>query len=170
MNVKTTQGSDNEGGGPSEYPGVALAYDLACNSFDWANRRLEAVEGRAQSVLTFASTVTIAVIPLAVTRGLPARSAWLWLALAAFVAGVALATVARVRGRLHLISPALLFEKWLHKDDWEFKKDMIFFAGESFEANRAMVGMKHRLTIVATVMFAVEAVLVVVWASVVLHG
>lgn len=149
----------------NEFPSVDLAYPIAMSSFEWAHKRFEAVEARAQAALTFAATATIAVIPLALTKGLPASSPWLIGAVLAFLAGVVLATWARVGGRMNLVSPAILFEKWLHLPPWEFQKDMIYFSGQAWDANRVLVTLKQRLVILATLTFAFETILVVVWVG-----
>ncbi len=161
MNDPGPTGVDTE----KAYPSVHLAYDLALASYEWAEKRLEAADSRAQTLLALATTVTLAFVPLALQRGLSARSAWFILAIIAFASGIVLGMTARLQGSLRLIAPKALYEAWLHYSHWEFKKNLIYWAGEHFELNRALINRKGRLLTAASLSFLVEAALLLSWGA-----
>ena len=148
---------------PENYPASALAYDIALKSYETALQRLEFVETRLQTTLTLAATLTLAVPAVASARGLSLRSDWLVAALIAFVIAVGLGTYARWTGEVVLLNPNLLFDNWMRFTDWEFKTNMVRFAGKHFEANSKLVQKKWRLAIITTVIFFLEIVFLFLW-------
>jgi hypothetical protein len=148
------------------YAGVNPAYQLAISSYDNLVKRLDAYDGRIQTILAFAASTTAVVPSVANANGLHFRSVWLYLALAAFAFTLLLGTYARLSGTVRLLNPSTLYEKWLHFSEWEFKKNFIYFAGKDFEANKALIEKKWKLSVAVSCLFFLEAVLLVVWVAV----
>jgi hypothetical protein len=148
------------------YPGVNPAYGIAISSYDNLVKRLDAYDGRIQTILAFAASTTAVVPSVANARGLHFRSVWLYLSLAAFALTLFLGTYARLTGTVRLLNPSTLYEKWLHFSEWEFKKNFIYFAGKDFEANKALIEKKWKLSVAVSCLFFLEAVLLVVWVAV----
>lgn len=145
------------------YPAVELAYPIAVASYDVALRRLDAMDGRLQTVLAFIVTVSAIVPSVAAGRGAHFRSAWFYAALAIFVVAIGFGTFARLRGRIKALSPDKAFNHWLHKSDWEFKKDMIAVAALDYRINVNLVQFKWMCAIVVMVLFFFQAVCLAAW-------
>jgi hypothetical protein len=149
------------------WPGVDRAYDFVLPSYQLLVARFEAADNRIQSVLTFAATVAlgIPVFGKAVRPALSLESRWLWAALAIF-AGIAIIGVAgRARGSLRLVNPGLLYEKWLDRSEWVFRKDMVFFAGQDFAANSDAIRRKGNCALVMASLFIVMAFMFLGWLT-----
>ncbi|HEX3560228.1 MAG TPA: hypothetical protein VHU19_13565 [Pyrinomonadaceae bacterium] len=147
------------------YPSVDLAYTFAVASYDVALKRLDIVDNRLQTVLALGATISLSVPALASARGLGFSSGWFVAAAFAFASAMILGTFARVTGSIILINPSRLYNKWLHFSEWEFKKNFICYAGEHFEANRALAGMRGWATTLVVMFFILEGLLLTVWAS-----
>jgi hypothetical protein len=74
------------------------------------------------------------------------------LAMIAIMIGV----IGRSWGGITLVHPQVLYEKWLHRQEWEFRKDMVYFAAEHFEQNFNLVNRKGRLVTIMTLFFALK--------------
>lgn len=148
-----------------EYPGVDLAYDIAVASYDSIVKRLDAIDGRLQTMLAFAATTTAVVPTAAKSAGLSFRSYWLYAALAVFAIQLLLGTIGRFFGRVRLLRPEVLFQRWLHKSTWLFKKDMIAWAACDFDDNARLLENRWRLTVAVSVLFFIEAVLLLLWVA-----
>jgi hypothetical protein len=145
------------------YPSIDLAYQIAVASYDSMARRLDAVDGRLQTILAFVVSISAAVPTLAGTRGVHFKSGWFYAAAVLFLTSIAVGTVARLAGNLQVLSPHKLYEKWLHLPPIEFKKDGIYHASRDFIANRNLVYRKWLSSVVVTILFALEAMALAVW-------
>ena len=152
-------------GSEAKFPGVELAYDIAIDSFESMIRRVDAMNARLQTMLAFAATTTAVVPTAAKATGVSFRSWWLYFALAAFVAQLGIGMVGLSVGRLALIDPAIIYKKWLHKSTWQFKKDLVYFAGKAFAQNYHLIRRRWRLTIAMTACFFLEVALLIGWIA-----
>jgi hypothetical protein len=148
-----------------KYPGVKPAQAFILPSYQWAVARVDAIDSRIQTFIQFAATVTLGVPALAraVRTGISFDSRWFYGALATFAVIVIVGVVARARGSLVVLSPAILYEKWLGRSEWEFQKDLLFFAGEHFNKNTRLVERKAREFSWMTGLFVLETALLLVW-------
>ena len=149
-----------------KYPSVELAYPIAVASYDVASKRLDVMDGRLQTILTFVVSVSAAILPLAGSRGVSFRSYWFYAATAIFFITVALGTYARLCGEIKVLKPEMLFNNWLHKSEWEFKKDFLSFASDDFNHNLALSERKWKYSAIITFLFFAEVVAAAVWANV----
>lgn len=149
----------------AEYPGVDLAYDIAVQSYDLAERRRDASHQRIDTLLSFATTVTVAVLVIAISvlEQPDFNSLWLWGAGGAYALLVLIALAAKVLGSLRQISPKLLYKQWLHLEEHEFKLQIIYWAGQYTDEARRMTNWKTTAATVMTVLFVAEAALFLVW-------
>jgi hypothetical protein len=149
------------------YPAVPLAYEFVWPSYEFAARRLESVETRIRALLTLWATVTfLAPVFIASAHGKEEtsfRSVWFVLAMVVAAVALAIATHAHARGSIKLLSPALLQEKSLHWRDWEFKRNVLYWASVAFEANVQLVDDKGRAANAASVCLLIEIALLAVW-------
>ena len=149
---------------PADYPGVALAYDIAVESYALAERRRDAVHQRIDTLLSFV-TVTVAalIVVVSVFENPDLRSPLLWAAGGAYAVLVLIALTAKSVGALRQISPKLLYERWLHLNEHEFRLQMIYWAGEHANEARRMTHRKARAVTAMTVLFLVEGALFLAW-------
>src|SRR5215204_2851093 len=117
---------------PESYPSVEVAYPIALDSYQVAIRRLDAVDGKLNTLVTFAVSVSLAVPVLAHNKGLSFNSPYFYAAIAAFIAGVSIATFARLHGYLYLPDPRVLYDSYLDLDAWQFKRHSIDWAGNNW--------------------------------------
>jgi len=148
-----------------KYPGVELAYDLAVDSYDAVIKRIDVMNGRLQTMIAFATTTTAVVPTVANARGLTFRSWFFYLAISVFGLIILIGTTEQLRGTIKMLNPDLFFEKWLDLSEWEFKKDFIAFAGESFDHNKKLLDRKWRASVYVTVLFVLEVVFLVAWVG-----
>ncbi|HWQ32576.1 MAG TPA: hypothetical protein VNQ79_06815 [Blastocatellia bacterium] len=149
-----------------QYPAVSLAYDLAISSYETALKRLETVESRAQSLLTLGITVSLPVAPIASANRVPFNSKWFIIAVVAFGLAISMSMFARFYGRVILLHPSLIYSELLHCSEWEFKKNIIHYAGGHFEANRTLAARRSLFIAIAAILFLLEGVALAVWVSV----
>jgi hypothetical protein len=149
----------------ADYPAVELAYPIALSSYETFLKRLDALDGRVQTTQAFIVTVTLAIPAIAANKGLPFSSFWFWLALAAFALTNAFAFLARLQGTITLLHPQVLYDEYLSDTDWEFKKNLIYWAGQHVECNNQVLLLRARLLLWACLIFLVEVVALVVWVA-----
>ena len=151
----------------NQWPSVGLAYDFAKSSYDWVQNRFDAANGRIEFLLTFASTVTVAapVFIKALYTDIGFGSSWFKAAIIVFVLSAIVGIAGRMYGGLKLVSPQTLYDKWLSRSEWEFKKDTIYFAGQHFEYNASQVNKKANLAILMSVLLVAEIVFIVLWVA-----
>ncbi len=148
-----------------QYPSVELAFPLAIVSYDVAIKRLDTMDGRLQTIMAFVVTVSAAIPSIAGPRGVRFQSIWFYIATAIFIITIAIGTYARLMGTIKVLKPKMLFEHWLHKPAWEFKKDFISFAGDDFEHNVGLVEHKWKCTVAITLLFFFQTVCLAVWVA-----
>lgn len=153
-----------EGGDPSKvYPGVDLAYELALASYETAQKRLDVLDNRLETLIALGATVSLAVPLIASEKNISFNSIWFYGAVVAFLLAMIVGITARLRGYLKLLHPAVLYDEFLPYPEWEFKKNIIFFAGQHYEENIRLVNRRGRLAVWAAILFLVEMIFVVVW-------
>jgi hypothetical protein len=147
------------------WPGVTSAQAFVLPSYQWAMSRYEAADARIQTLLTFVTTVTFAVPTLcrALRPDLALNSPWFVKALLVATVIIGVGLVTRLRGGLILLSPMTLHRKWLGLDAAEFQRNVLYFAGEHFEANLAAVNRKANAEVLMAVGFAAELALFFAW-------
>lgn len=143
------------------YPSVDLAYRFAVDSYDISWKRWDAIDARLHGLMSLAVALTLAIPATFKIRGLALNAIWIYLILATFVMLVGVGSYARLMGSLKVIEPSVLYDKFLHFSDWEFKKNLIYWAGVHYDFNRRMIYKKWRLTIIVTCLFGLE----VVWVA-----
>jgi hypothetical protein len=151
----------------SAWPGVNRAYDFVLPSYQLLMARFEAADGRIQSMLTFAATITlgIPVFGKSINPGLSLASPWLWLAVVTFGCIAVIGVVGRAQGSLRLVDPGVLYEKWLHRSEWTFRKDMIHFAGQDFKDNADAIRHKGNCAVAMAALFIVMVFLFMGWLT-----
>lgn len=161
MNSTDNQPAESE----TTWPGVNIAYDLVERSYKVMLERLEAVEGRIQGLQTLVVTFTLAVpiFSAGIARVTDFSSSRFIAALVAFIVAVICGVVGRAWGSVTLVNPKVIYEKWLHYPEWEFKKTALYWAGEHYEANALLVNRKGYFLTAMSALFVVEVLLLLSW-------
>jgi hypothetical protein len=146
-----------------QFPSVELAYPLAVAAYDSATKRLDSIDGRLQTILAFIVTVSVIVPSIAAGRGVSFQSGWFYAALIVFIVAIGIGIWARLTGDVRLLSPSNLFQEWLSDSEWQFKKDMIYHAGQDFDKNMKLALLKWRCSVAVTLLFVLQAVCQTVW-------
>ena len=149
------------------YPGVDEACDWAKLSYSWALQRLDAVDSRIQNLQAYSASVVLAgfAVSGAVSKDADFKSVWFLIALAGFAVMVVAGAVGRAWGTVTLVSPGVLFKDWLSKPGWDFKKDIVYFAGEHFEANCGLINRKGWTADALTIVLVLQTVALSVWIA-----
>lgn len=150
----------------NEKTSLDLAYDLAVDSYEPLVKRLDIMDGRLQSIMSFAAT-TMALVPsVASARNLSFRSFWFWAAFAVFVMILFLGARARTYGEIILVNPAKIsVPEWMDLQTTEFKEFFIEYASEHWEKNNALVTWKWDKTVFLSILFFLQVGLLVVWVA-----
>jgi hypothetical protein len=129
--------------------------------------RFEAADSRLATVMTLASSLTLGapVFAKTIRPQIQFGSPWFISAVVVFVIATVVGIFGRIRGTLTLPDPSVYFERWLHKSEWEFMKDAVYFAGEHFAANAEVVHQKSRTSLIVVGLLAVEILLLVSWVA-----
>ena len=148
-----------------QWPGVYQAYDFVVASYDWPMRRLNAVEGRIQTLMMFSVSLgmTGPVLVASLMEKVSFGSVWFVAALAVALANLVVGMVARTSGGIKLMSLQTVCEDWLHHSEWEFKQLSVYWAGRHFEHNTNVVNKKGRVVLWMTGAFLAEAALMLAW-------
>ena len=85
--------------------------------------------------------------------------------MATFVVLMLIGIVARSLGDVSVINPRRLYEKSLKLSEWEFKRDAIYYAGQCFDHNKALVNRKANLGQAMSGLLLLETMLLVLWIS-----
>jgi hypothetical protein len=149
------------------YPGVDEAYNLVLASYQIMASRMEAADTRLAMLLTTASSLALGAPLLAkvIRPDICFKSPFFCAAIAfialAFICGV----VGRIRGKIVLLNPAGIYEKFLHKSRWLFRKDMVYFSGQHFIANAHTIDGKGRFATWMTALILASVLALVAWLA-----
>lgn len=152
----------------SHWPSVDLAYEFVAPSYDWAQRRFESIERRIHTFLAFTATLTIGVPVLVATAVDHANftSVWFIAVVACAIATLALGMAAKILSSVsefHFLVPDSLHEDWLDYPEWEFKTNAIYWAGEHFKKNIALIHKMGLMLGGMHILFSVEVILLLIW-------
>lgn len=148
-----------------QFKSVELAYPIALASFDVMQRRFEAFENRVQTTMTLLTTMTIAVPSFAFSKGQSFHKFWFMTAITCFILAMALAIGARIFGKIKIINPKFIYDFYLSKDAYNFKKDIIYFAGECCDKNLKTLDIKTYFVMASILLVMVEAISLALWVG-----
>jgi hypothetical protein len=147
------------------YPAVELAYPFVKDSYDVLLKRIDTLDGKIQAVISLGVTLTLAIPVFTAGKGLSYRSPFFIAAICFFFIAMTMGLIARLYGSVKLITPQKLFQHFLHLSEWEFKKDLIYHAGEDYARNIKLLKLRANLLNLMTVFLAAEAVALAAWAA-----
>jgi hypothetical protein len=149
------------------WPGVHRAYDFVMPSYQMLMSRFEAADNRLTAMLALASTLTLGAPLLAksLNPNVSFNSAWFRLGVGLFIVLVIVGLVGRSRGRLVLPNPRIIYERSLHENEWSFKKNAIYFAGQHFDQNAVAIRTKGNFALAVTLVFLGEVLTLLAWVA-----
>lgn len=147
------------------YPSLELAYPLAIASYDSIIKRIDALDGRIQTLMSFAVTVCLAVPVFGRTQNITLNSRWFISGMALLTGAIMLSTYARFYGSIGVLNPVILYQKTLHLPQEQFKVDIVHAAAKAYENNKSVLKNRWRLSVLAAVIFALALLMLVVWAA-----
>ena len=151
----------------SQYPSVDLAYEFAKSSYDWMLNRYEAINSKIQGLLTLATAVTAAmpILAKALFNNVDFQSVWFYGVIVTYILLVTIGIYGLSMGRIKLVHPKNLYEKWLSDSAWEFKKNIIYFGGQDFEDNKKIIEAKSRLRNIMNILLLGELLTIIYWIT-----
>lgn len=158
--MDTSQQTDEQ-----KWPAVSAAYDFVLPSYQLLAARYEAADTRLTTLLTFMATLTLAapIFGMNVNPNIAVATPSFLCGMGFFVVGAVIGVVARVSGNLVLPDPMVMFNKSLHRSEWEFKKNQIDFAGQNFKTNADAVREKGNMALAMTFALLLEVACFAVW-------
>jgi hypothetical protein len=150
-----------------KYPSVNLAYEITLRSYDLAIKRADFIDDAIDKLIVWSTGLNLGIITLVLTKTNTGclNNCFFYYAMAMFSITIILGYVAKLAGWLRTQNPRVLLESWLHKTEWEFKKDIIYFGSDHFEKNMAYVKRKAKFLGYATLIFLLEMVVLGLWVS-----
>lgn len=147
----------------NDFPSIKLAYEIAVDSFDMMIKRLDSLDGRIQTLTTFAVTACLAIPTLGKSQDLPFTSMWFILGIITLLLAIGISVYTRITGEVDVLSPSNLWEDSLHLPQIKFKSYTIFYASESFKANNKLLNKKWRLSVISMAIFALSLIFLFLW-------
>jgi len=149
----------------SQYPSVNLSYEFVKASYDVMEKRFESANSRIQNLLTWAVGITTA-IPLfaaAVKSDADIKSIWILPMLLFFLALVIVGIFAYRTGGIILVHPKIIYEDYIQCPEVEFKKQLVYWAGQHFDTNQKCINLKSRYIDTITILLGLEMVFALIW-------
>ena len=149
------------------FPGAVVAYDFVLPSYQLLVTRLEAQVTRIQTLMQFAATIMLGfpVLAKAMNDKIAFWSAPFIGAVGFFIVLMIVGIVARDFGTFTLVNPGRLYKTWLHLAPHRVKMDLLYFAGEHFEKNNAVVTRKSDYGRVMSALLLAEVLSFVWWVA-----
>lgn len=147
------------------FPSLELAYPLAIASYETMIKRLDAMDGRIQTLTTIAVTACLALPTLGKVQNLSLYSVWLVLGMTALVSAVGMGVYARLHGEIAVLDPNNLWNDSLHLPKAKFKSFAVEFAAEAFTANKRLLDEKWRWCVWTMFVFAIAILLLFLWLA-----
>jgi hypothetical protein len=155
----------NEANNTTQFPSTNLSFEFVKPSYDVMEKRFEATNSRIQNLLTWSIGITTA-IPIfakAVLGETNMNSVWILPVLLFFIALVFVGILAYKTGGVKLIHPTIIYEDYIQQSEQEFKKLLVYWAGQHFEANRKTIDQKNRYIDIMTIFLGLEMAFAVLW-------
>ena len=146
-----------------------LAYDIALKSYEILYDRIEAHNGKIQSMMASSSTVTFASIIAGKALELEMAQLWYSLILFVFFSTIVLSLRALLwlpKGSLIALDPGIVVKDYSKYEPDEFRKRIAKHSGNHFTHNSKVLDKKWRASGCIAGLILAEVCLVVLWISV----
>lgn len=150
----------------TQYPSVGLAYEYVKSSYDVMLSRFEAANARIQNLFTWAFGLTAAIpaiTEIVAGKEKDIQSLWILPMAIAFLALVVVGIIGYRSGAVKVLHPKTLYENYIKYPELEYKKWIIYWAGEHCETNQKYIDLKSRYIDIMTILLGLEVVCALLW-------
>lgn len=149
------------------YPGIPTAYEIALKSYDWSFQRSDTVDNRISRFLTWATTITAGIIAIyfSYNKYSAKYNYFFYIGIGLYALIVIAAAVTEWITRVDILSPEKLYNDHLHQTEYEFKLDIIAYAGDAFKKNLRRTEIKGYILTAIIITFIIELLLLTLWLT-----
>ena len=150
-----------------KYPSVNYAYEIGIKSYDWCIQRSDSIDGTIDRLLTWFSSITLGIVTLVARKGSmdDFHNSWFIATAIIFILIILAGIYTKVKGSLALVNPKEVYDKNLHRTEWDFKRTILFWSGRDFELNQGLVNWKGYVSVVMIIFFILEGVAIYNWLT-----
>ena len=148
-----------------QYPSVAIAYELAVNSYEFGEKRHQATESRSEKILGFIASLNLAVMVFLSKTETP-KLKFGPLFILAFLLGISsliVGVLGLLKGRVAVVDISAIYQGWLHLSEEGFKNDFIIKAAEDFNRTVEEVERKSQFATLSAGLFLLETFCLMFW-------
>lgn len=148
-----------------KFPSVDLGYDVAMGSYRTTFQRFDIIKNGIDRTLTWMLSFNLGLIVILADKSekVQFHSWWFYSAILLFFIAFIMGMSAKVKKLKAIRSPKVIFEKWLKKTEWQFKKDSIFFAGQNYDTNKRINDYNGIISDCIIGLFMLEIILLALW-------
>lgn len=149
-----------------EHPSAVTAYDLSIKSYELTERRLVAVESRNEKILSYVSSLTLAVVAFLASsssQNLNIKSCLFIIALTFGFLSLLTSLGVMLLGRIIVFDITTIKNKWIHLNEVDFKKEMLIKSSKDFDTNCKVIERKAFATSISAVFLVLEIIFLIIW-------
>ena len=147
-----------------KWPGVSYAYEIVVPLYEMTERRYVAAESRIQQLLAFSVAIMLASVTILVAAQVPLTvSRPFFVATSLLVLQVIVGLTTITFGYLRTLPLEFFVKTALHHSEWEFKKNILYWAVEDLRANRRLVNANGWVVLGMTTLFLTEGAALIWW-------
>lgn len=153
----------------NQYPSVDLAYENIQSSYKVMLERFEAANVRIGNLIAWGAGLA-SILPIFAKfifgdKGF--NTLWLLPLVLSFSSLVIIGIIAYRTGGIKLIHPKNIYEDYMQYPQREYKKWMVYWAGEHFKTNQEFINTKSCYIDIMTVLLGLEVISLILWAIIV---
>lgn len=149
----------------ARWPSMKLAYEFVIPSYDILERRLQAVEGRIQSLLTLGLSVTLGAAAIVGAINQRVEIDWPFgVAIAFLIAIIGAGAHARRMGGFHAFNLDAMWNYGVASPEWDFQREALDSARRDLAVHVRAFQRKNNALTFMMVMLAGEIAFLTVWA------
>ena len=148
-----------------QYPSIDIAYDIALKSYETTMKRSDVADDGIDKLRTLITTINLAFLAWIISTAKVGAmfNAWFILSLYIYFSTIVISIIAKSANGIILVDPKIIYNKYLHFSKWEFKKNIIYWAGEHYKINGEMVANKAKYIVCIFSLFLLEVVTMGYW-------
>jgi hypothetical protein len=135
---------------------LEMAYKLAVDSYGVLQKRVEAMDTRYLSLVTWFSSIYGLLLTLIATKSTVTSyclTSWLIIPVLAFIGGAYCAMHGLHKTGFNNIDPGKFDNNWLNSSENKFRYDAIILAGEAFTTNNDFINDKYNWAVRCTIFY-----------------
>lgn len=149
----------------TDYPSIEHAFPIAVASYEQMHKRLDAIDAKNQQITAFAVALFLAVPALFKPSFKGDLFVFFIVAMLMLIVAVIISLSSRYIGMVEILDPQKLYDNSLQLTETEFKRDIIYFAGEAFQNNSALLDRKWQLNLFSNLLLLSGLIMLLIWAA-----